>query len=320
MNELFVIMYHYVRKVKDGRYPGMKALEYDDFERQISFFEREFNIVTMEDILDALDGRKVLPEKAVLLTFDDAYIDCWNNVFPLLDEKNIQGSFFISGEAVIERKLMDVNSIQFILSQGDIDEIKEDLDRLLDEYRKDNEEAKNLPSNQDLFAEFGKASRFDNEKTIYVKRLLQRELPYAIRHSIVHRLFSYYSDVDACILGDELYMTKQQLTHMKRSSMHIGLHGYEHIWGGCLSDKDMREWIDRSLSALGEYIDINNWTMSYPFGSYSDEMISYISSKGCKAGFLSQVGKAEINERYRYRIVRFDANDFPPKSNNYLTL
>ena len=48
------------------------------------FKEHGFMPVSMEDILDARDGKKPLPDKALLLTFDDGYTSFYNRVFPLL--------------------------------------------------------------------------------------------------------------------------------------------------------------------------------------------------------------------------------------------
>lgn len=45
-----------------------------------------FHFVSMDDILAAHDGRKSLPPKAVLLTFDDAYKTYYDFVFPLLEQ------------------------------------------------------------------------------------------------------------------------------------------------------------------------------------------------------------------------------------------
>ena len=71
MNKLYISMYHYTRYIKSSRYPAIKGLEVKDFKRQLDFFEENFNIITMEEVIEAvLKGRK-LPEKALLLTFDD---------------------------------------------------------------------------------------------------------------------------------------------------------------------------------------------------------------------------------------------------------
>lgn len=49
-------------------------------------FMRDYgcHFVSVKDIIAAHQGKKKLPDKAVLLTFDDSYVSFYRNVFPLL--------------------------------------------------------------------------------------------------------------------------------------------------------------------------------------------------------------------------------------------
>ncbi len=46
--------------------------------------ENGYRVVSLEDIVAAREGRRPLPDKAVLLTFDDGYLSTYTRVFPLL--------------------------------------------------------------------------------------------------------------------------------------------------------------------------------------------------------------------------------------------
>ena len=37
MRQFKTVMYHYVRELANGRYPGIKGLEYEKFKRQIAY-------------------------------------------------------------------------------------------------------------------------------------------------------------------------------------------------------------------------------------------------------------------------------------------
>ena len=93
--KLSIIMYHYVRDLKNSRYPNINGLDLDLFKEQIDFLYKNFHVVTMEQVVDASRGEGELPENAVLLTFDDGYIDHFTNVFPVLCNYGMQGSIFI---------------------------------------------------------------------------------------------------------------------------------------------------------------------------------------------------------------------------------
>ena len=40
MNECKIVMYHYVRPIKNSKYPNIKGLELHGFQRQIEFFKK----------------------------------------------------------------------------------------------------------------------------------------------------------------------------------------------------------------------------------------------------------------------------------------
>jgi len=64
------------------------AVSLGSFIRQIDYLGAEgYAFVSVDEILEASRGGRSLPEKAVLLTFDDAYESFYSNVFPLLKAK-----------------------------------------------------------------------------------------------------------------------------------------------------------------------------------------------------------------------------------------
>lgn len=116
MSKLYISMYHYTRDIVHSRYPQIKGLDTNLFRQQIEYMKNNFNIVTMEQVIDAVEGKSELSEKALLLTFDDGYIDNYTFAFPILEEFGIQGSFFIPGKTFTTHQLLDVNKIHYILA------------------------------------------------------------------------------------------------------------------------------------------------------------------------------------------------------------
>lgn len=111
MGKLFVVMYHYTRDLKHSRYPEIKGLDVSLFREQIEFMKQQFNIVSMEQVIEAVERHADLPDKALLLTFDDGYVDNYTFAFPILEEFGIQGSFFIPGKTFATHQLLNVNKI-----------------------------------------------------------------------------------------------------------------------------------------------------------------------------------------------------------------
>lgn len=56
MSKLYIVMYHYVRDLSNSRYPSIKGLDYQLFKQQIQYFSKNFNVVTMEEVLNFFLG------------------------------------------------------------------------------------------------------------------------------------------------------------------------------------------------------------------------------------------------------------------------
>lgn len=151
MSKLYIVMYHYIRNLSYSRYPAIKGLDYKYFKQQIDFFEENFKVVTMEEVLEAVAGDRCLPENAMLLTFDDGYIDHYTYALPILKEHHMQGAFFIPGKTFAEDVLLDVNKVHFILASSREEDLYARLLQQMDYYRG---REFSYPSNEELIEKY----------------------------------------------------------------------------------------------------------------------------------------------------------------------
>lgn len=314
MAKLYVVMYHYVRNLKSSRYPEIKGLDMALFKQQIDFMKQHFQFVSMDEVL-SLKQAEELKKDSVLLTFDDGYIDHYTNVFPILKANNIQGVFSMPGKIIREKKVLDVNKIHFVLASASIDKIKALVMKRLDYYRG---KEFDIPSNAELYEKLAVANRFDNKDTIFVKRLLQVELPEQLRNIMTEELFREFIDLSEEAFVDELYLNMDQVKLMKQQGMCFGLHGYDHYWMNRLETDKLRQDVEAALDVFDRVIDGNSWTCCYPYGSYSDSVIEQIKTMGAVAGLATDVNIYVPEKDDIFKIPRFDTNDMPPKSENYL--
>ncbi|MBQ7680223.1 MAG: polysaccharide deacetylase family protein [Butyrivibrio sp.] len=314
MSKLTIAMYHYTRDLTHSRYPEIKGLDLPLFREQIAFFKKEFHPVRMEEVLAAVKGEQALPERALLLTFDDGYVDNYTYALPILEEAGMQGSFFIPGKTFTEHKLLDVNKIHYILASAEPDALLADVYERMDHYRGAEYD---YPSNEELFAEYGVANRFDPAETIFIKRALQTVLPEAVRSRIASDLFERYVGVPEEVLAYELYMTEDQIRTMKRHGMFIGIHGYDHYWLGRLSPEELTRDLNRALEVMDPFIDRSAWVMNYPYGNSSPEVLAQCRAHGAVLGLTTEVRMADLEADDLMLLPRLDCNDFPPKSTRY---
>lgn len=324
-NKLTVVMYHYVRDLVHSRYPKIHGLQIELFREQVQFLKKNYNFVTVEQILDAYENNSVrdLPEHPVLLTFDDAYKDHFDFVFPYLEHEHIQGAFYAPVKAVTENTVLDVNKIHFILASTPEEKLSQLLGELkyqLDYYRKD----WNLHNYDYYFDKLAVANRFDSKEVIFIKRLLQVELDERLRKIITNDVFQKVVGMDEGMFSRELYMSMDQIKCMVDNGMHFGSHGYDHYWLNSLSKDKQTFEIQKSLEFIKEIGgDTDNWTICYPYGAYDEDTISILKENGCKLGMTTRVGVADLDDKQGdviFKLPRLDTNDLPKAVNASVNL
>ena len=310
-------MYHYVRDLQNTRYPSIKGLRTDLFEEQIKFLKRHYNFVRMEDVIDAYYSNQLeeLPPHPVLLTFDDAYQDHFQTVYPILMREHVQGCFYAPVKALTQHEVLDVNKIHFILASTNDEQfpaLLKEIKTLVDK----NKEQWKLKSFEDYYADLAVANRFDNKDVIFVKRLLQVALPEALRKEMCTELFQRAVGMDESMFSRELYMSESQIRCMVQCGMHVGSHGYDHYWLNSLSKQKQEEEICKSTEFLKSVgVNMDYWTMCYPYGAYNDDTLQVLKEHACRLGLTTDVRLADLGADNILALPRLDTNDIPKDGN-----
>ncbi|MGH8863439.1 MAG: polysaccharide deacetylase family protein, partial [Burkholderiales bacterium] len=103
-SELHVLAYHRILPaVSDAEYPfdvELISADPEQFDWQMSWLAKNFTPVSVSDVADSLDKGKALPAGAVVVTFDDGYMDNYVHAFPVLKSRGIPACIFLSTEYV----------------------------------------------------------------------------------------------------------------------------------------------------------------------------------------------------------------------------
>lgn len=296
---LTIVMYHYVRSIKKSRFDKIKGLELSDFLDQLCYIKKNFTPVCSKQVIEALTVGVSLPPNAILLTFDDGFIDHYHHVFPHLRDEGLVGCFFPPVRAICDSVVLDVHKIHYLLAST------ERKDLIIKQIQKA------ILESDDFYQKtYRVPNRFDNADVNYIKRMLQVVLPSPLRKRLLEELFQRHVTVDEHAFSRELYMDEQQLKEMIFCGMDVGVHGYDHIWLNQVSSKEQEVEIDLSLRFLERLgMGTSNWMMSYPYGGWNDSLVSLIAQKGCAFGLTADFGVADLKNHNRYLFPRVDAND-----------
>ena len=68
----------------------------DDFRQLVRSLSRSAQLIRIEEACEWIRLRKPVTQPAIAFTFDDGYIDCYQNIAPVLEEFGINALFFIN--------------------------------------------------------------------------------------------------------------------------------------------------------------------------------------------------------------------------------
>lgn len=93
-----ILMYHYLSTPPADAdiYRVDLSVSPESFREQLTYLkDNGYTTIDFYDLSRAITNQTELPEKSIILTFDDGYIDNYENAFPLLVEHGFKATFFI---------------------------------------------------------------------------------------------------------------------------------------------------------------------------------------------------------------------------------
>lgn len=306
---LNIIMYHYVRDTTQSPYPGIHALCVSQFTEQLDYLQSTHAIISPDDLIGAVRDGENMPDDAVLLTFDDGYVDHVATVLPVLADRGLKGAFFPAASPLVDGRMIDANKIQFIRAAIGDDRLEAEVWSLISRDR----ERFSLPGEAALREDWSQKGRLDSNSVRLVKNLLQKGLPRVARQSFIDELFANHVTADEGAFIAELYATREQLIALIEGGHHVGNHGHAHEWLDRMDAKDAASDISKGrdfIQSLGVAEDA--WIMCYPYGGYTPETAALAAQAGAVAGFLVEFNVARIGKDDPLMLPRLDTNQFPP--------
>ena len=117
-----VVMYHHVteNESKAGKYTVLTR----EFENDLKLIKSQgYTTVTVRELIDFVKNGKPLPDKPIMLTFDDGFESFYALAFPLLQRYNLKAVVSVIGSVTERYSTIDDHNINY--SNLNFDEISE---------------------------------------------------------------------------------------------------------------------------------------------------------------------------------------------------
>lgn len=91
-NGAVILMYH---SIGDNR--EFFTVSEKEFDRQMTYLkENDFHVISAVDLIEIVENNLLIPDKTVVITFDDGYQDNFRNAFPILNKHRFPATIFVS--------------------------------------------------------------------------------------------------------------------------------------------------------------------------------------------------------------------------------
>lgn len=110
-----ILLYHHISETVDTQY----NVRPDRFAEQVRWlYDHGYSTVTIADVVRAIREGGELPPRPVVLTFDDGYLDVFQNAFPILSEYGYVASFYIIANTVDAPGSLSTKKLKKLLANG----------------------------------------------------------------------------------------------------------------------------------------------------------------------------------------------------------
>jgi peptidoglycan/xylan/chitin deacetylase (PgdA/CDA1 family) len=305
-NGCLIVMYHYVRDSAATPFPSVRALPPALFEQQLDWLEREHTVISLDDLDRAIQGRATLPANAVLLTFDDGFVDHYEVVFPVLRRRGIRGVFFLSQQPYDDPpRVLGVHKLHFLLARLGAEALAVEVKR------------ERAPLAAAAGAGHGTvfgSDRWERPDERSLKTLVHYELPLEEAERILDVLFARHLGSEAAFARD-LYLDESMIAEMAAAGQSFGYHTRSHRMLSRLSDAEQAKELASGVAWVAALTGQARVAFCYPWGgpkTYTRQTVELLARCGYSVAFTSERRRADLARDGRFELPRIDTRDLPP--------
>lgn len=116
-----ILMYHYIEYVKDAGDTIRKSLNTTPYtlEQEIkTLVDAGYTFLTNAELATILDGKRSLPAKPIVLTFDDGYRDFYTDAYPILKKYSVKATQYVVSGFLDRANYMFISQLKEIADDG----------------------------------------------------------------------------------------------------------------------------------------------------------------------------------------------------------
>ena len=258
-----ILVYHRVGpKEDDWSLPPLKPHAFDV---QLAYLTKNFEVVPLEYIANALKKRKPLPQKAVAITFDDGYQDNYLHAYPILKKYGVPATIFLTSGLIGTNKLFWWDKVRYIINHTSLQDLEHpDLDT------------------------YDLSSPSKRQKAAYVICEKLKMLPERQKRGFIDDLQLLTKIEISDRIGERLLLNWSQVKEMADNRIDFGGHGVTHAILTNLPFDQAKKEIICSKKEIEEKLGKPVSAFSYPNGNFNNQLNDFLRKSGFNCAVVVQ--------------------------------
>jgi len=110
-----VLNYH---QVNDYNYSPL-TVKTKHFDQEMEYLDANgYNTITVDQLYEYLQNGTALPDKPVLITFDDGYVDNYKEALPILEKYGMKATLFMIGDSINSPRFLTAEELKDMERRG----------------------------------------------------------------------------------------------------------------------------------------------------------------------------------------------------------
>lgn len=258
-----LILYgHRVSADNEGYMQGLPPTFLDD---QLAYLCRHFEIISLEVLVDCLEHNRPVPERSLVLTFDDGFRDNYENAFPLLQKHDVPATIFLTTGCLDSGQLPWSQRLGYLFQQTGLAVLKHPL----------------LAEEMPLSSPAQRRRAYQAVK-IHVPRMNRERR---------EELLAELSGTLGVEPPADRMMTWQQAKEMQAAGIEMGAHTVSHSLLADIDFAEARQEMVDSRDALRMQLGIERPKFCFPAGSWNKALLDLVKQLGFRSVFIPGQGR-----------------------------
>lgn len=274
--------YHYL--TRNDEFKRIWGHDFNMFKEQLKEIAKQYKPINICNLHDLLDGKKTnIPEKCIILTFDDGLKEHSQTIGPYLEKIGIRGIFFVPS-CILHGQPAISQIIPFGTAYYGIRKFYELIEKyLLIHLQNPHKYLITYPDKLDIYHIHSR-----------IKRIFRVELSHEKSYEILLSFWNSELKKDVPGVFEKVYMSKDDMRNLVKAGHSIGVHTNTHptINDSTYSEHQFIDEIETPKNELEKVIGEKIKYFAYPYGHenyvyYEKEQIQKVRNLGIEFLFTT---------------------------------